>query len=577
MRWILLAACSFLTSGWASAQEADLQELIDEVVDPRFSEIRENEAQEAGAQENDLTPAREEKLESLRTIAEPISTALADLGNLQAEIRAAETEDAKQQIQIRIDAERERISQLRENFRDVLGGSEAAEFQDISIESKGLQEQISELVEPFLSGIREATAEPRELDALRKELEAAKERKRKADVVLARIDELIAASESEILADELKSARRIWASHLAQANSQIAVNTVQIDERTRDQRSAWEKLSTGFNNFFKSKGMNLLLAILAAVLGFIATRKLYVWIRHISPVHKKNEQNFTSRISDVLALAVAVLVSLLGVILVFYTRGDWLLLTLVIIFLIGIAWAGKTAIPPYLEQIRMILNLGSVREGERVIHAGLPWKVSKLGFFTIFTNPRLEGGMLRVPIRDVMGMISRPVAPKEVWFPTEEDDWVNLSDDTYGKTIIQTPDQVVVLRLGGSMKTYPTADFLELAPENLSHGFRISVTFGIDYMHQAECTTTIPEIFQTALLSALINDHGKDAVRSIKVEFASASASSLDYEILADFDGSLASRLNPIRRKIQTVCVDVCNENGWVIPFTQITVHQSES
>lgn len=566
MRWFLLVACLFFPSGWASAQEADLQD-----------QIRDDSAQETGAQKNNLKTARAEKLESLKTIAEPLSAALADIGNLQAELDTAETEDTKQQIQNRIDAERERISQLRENFRDVLGGSEAAEFGDISIKSKGLQEQISELVEPFLSGIREATSEPRELDALRKELDAAKERKRKADVVLARIDELISASESEVLADELKSARRIWASHLAQANSQIAVNTVQIEERTRDQRSAWEKISTGFSNFFKSKGMNLLLAVLAAVVGFIATRKIYAWILRISPVHKKSEHTFIRRISDILAITAAVLVSLAGIILVFYTRGDWLLLTLVIIFLIGIAWAGKTAVPPYLDQIRMILNLGSVREGERVIYAGLPWKVSKLGFFTIFTNPRLEGGMLRVPIRDVMGMISRPVAPKEVWFPTEADDWVNLSDDTYGKTIIQTPDQVVVLRLGGSMKTYPTADFLDLAPENLSHGFRVSVIFGIDYMHQAQCTTTIPEIFQTALMSTLINDHGKDAVRSIKVEFASASSSSLDYEILADFDGSLASRLNPIRRKIQTVCVDVCNENGWVIPFTQITIHQSES
>ena len=321
--------------------------------------------------------------------------------------------------------------------------------------------------------------------------------------------------------------------------------------------------------------MNLLFAILAGVIGFFGTRKLYSWLRHVSPVHKKDKNNFTSRISDVLAMMTAILMALLGIILVFYIRGDWLLLTLVVIFLIGVAWAGKTAVPPYLNQIKMILNLGSVREGERVIYEGLPWKVSKLGFYTTFTNSRLDGGQIRVPIRNVMDMISRPIAPKEVWFPTETDDWVKLSDETYGKTIIQTPDQIVVLRLGGSMKTYPTADFLSLVPENLSHGFRLMVVFGIDYMHQKESTTTVPGIFHSALTTALIEEYGRDAVRSLKVEFASASASSLDYEILADFDGSVASRLNGIRRKIQGVCVDVCNENGWVIPFTQITVHQS--
>ncbi len=191
----------------------------------------------------------------------------------------------------------------------------------------------------------------------------------------------------------------------------------------QDKRSVWEKLSGGFSEFFKSRGMNLLFAILAAVIGYFATRKIYSWISHISPVHKTEKNNFT-RISDVLAMAIAVLVAVAGIIIVFYTRGDWLLLTLVVIFLIGVAWAGKTAIPPYLEQIRMILNLGSVREGERVIYEGLPWKVTRLGFYTTFTNPNLMGGRLRIPIRDVMGMISRPVEQREVWFPSETDDWV---------------------------------------------------------------------------------------------------------------------------------------------------------
>ncbi len=136
---------------------------------------------------------------------------------------------------------------------------------------------------------------------------------------------------------------------------------------------------------------------------------------------------------------------------------------------------------------------------------------------------------------------------------------------------------MVVLRLGGATKTYPTADYLSLSPQNLSHGFRVTSTFGIDYAHQAECTTSIPDIFTKALTTAFLKEFGRDAVRSIKAEFASASASSLDYEILADFDGSVAQKYNPIKRRIQSVCVDVCNENGWNIPFTQITVHQAEA
>ncbi len=533
-------------------------------------------AQETLPPVGNQSPAAEKRMEPLQTIVEPLASAISQVEKLRADYAAASTEDIKREIQLRIDSERERANQLRENFRSILGGSEAAEYEGTSFESATVQEQINELVQPVLSEIREATSAPRELDALRKVLAGAMERKRKTDTVLDRIDRLKATATDSTLIAELDSARRLWVGRRSEAGSQIAVASVQIEERTRDQRSVWEKLSSGLASFFKSRGMNLLFAILAAGIGFYATRKIYSWIRHVSPVHKKESANFTGRISDMLAIAVACFIAIAGIVLVFYLRGDWLLLTLVVIFLIGVAWAGKTAIPPYLEQIKMILNLGCVREGERVIHAGLPWRVKQLGFFTTFVNPSLMGGELRIPIRNVMEMISRPMEAKEPWFPSEADDWVVLSDDTYGKIIVQSPDQVVILHLGGAKKTFPTQDYLELTPLNLSHGFRITIKFGIDYLHQATCTTEIPKIFEQALLMALVHDHGRDAVRSIKVEFSTASASSLDYEILADFDGSLAQRYNPLKRKINRICVDTCNEHGWNIPFTQITVHQAK-
>lgn len=552
MRCILFVAGLLLTTSWLNAQEG---------------------GKESSSPNKTV---RDERLDSLRAIAEPLSAASTELKKLQAELKAATSEDAKQEIQARIDVERQRTNQLRGNFRDILGGSEAAEFESKESEKQGVQDQISELIQPLLSEMHNATSEPRELDALRKELDAATDREQKADAVLQRITDLINASEDAFVISELESAKKLWTGRQSDTTGQIAVFKSQVEDRTRNKKSMWETLSTGLSRFFKSRGMNLLLAALIGIIGFIATRKVYSWLRRVSPVHRKGSENLTSRLSDIFAMALAVVVAVSGIILVFYIRGDWLLLTLAVIFLIGIAWAGKTAIPPYLEQIRMILNISSVREGERVIYNGLPWKVSKLGFFTTLTNSSIQGGLLRVPIRDIMGMISRPITNKEVWFPTEPDDWAILSDGTYGKTIVQTPDQVVLLRLGGSIKTYPVLEFLSKSPENLSHGFRISSTFGIDYTHQKDSTNSIPEIFQSALNNSLIHEYGKEQIRSIKVEFASASTSSLDYEILADFDGSLASKLNIIKRRIQKVCVDVCNEHEWVIPFTQLTIHQAD-
>ena len=76
---------------------------------------------------------------------------------------------------------------------------------------------------------------------------------------------------------------------------------------------------------------------------------------------------------------------------------------------------------------------------------------------------------------------------------------------------------------------------------------------------------------------ALVDTVGEDKLINLTVEFKEASASSLDYEVMADLHGDLAPRLETLRRLIQRVLVDTCNEQGWVIPFTQITVHQADA
>lgn len=520
------------------------------------------------------SPALDRSLTSLKSVIEPLTGANEELDKLRRELKQAATEEAKQGIQIRIDAERERVRQLRGNFRDILGGAEAAEYEGGEPAETGLQQQISELVQPMLGELRQATSGPREMEELRKSLDTWTERKRKSDIIVARIQELSTRNKDKALVSELDSAKRFWESRQAEAAGQIEVISAQITDRERQQKPLWETLSLLFSQFFRSRGLNLLLALLAGVSGFVIVRRIYSSLRRYSPVHRHGKGSLTSRISDILAMALAILIATLGILLVFYIRGDWLLLTLVVVLLIGGAWAGKAALPPYIDQIRMLLNLGSVREDERVVHLGLPWRVASIGFFTTLTNPNLQGGVLRIPIRDLMGMTSRDPDPKEPWFPTEEDDWVVLADGTYGKTITQTPEQVVVLQLGGSLKTYPTTDFLAQAPENLSRGFRISSVFGIDYQHQAEATGSVPGILENALTNALVADFGRELVRSVKVEFTSAAASSLDYQINVDFDGSLGSRYKALQRRIQHLCVETCNVEGWVIPFTQITVHQ---
>lgn len=410
---------------------------------------------------------------------------------------------------------------------------------------------------------------------MRDSLEKWSDRSQKSARVLARIDDLAKAVADPQVKSELEAARRVWADRQTEAAGQSRILGLRIAEREMTTPSLWESFSRMFSEFWKNRGLNLLIALIVAVAGFMAVRRGYQWLRSTRWFRHKEKVTLTGRVSDLLSVVVAVLVATVAVLLVFYLRGDWLLLTLVAVLLIGAAWAGKTALPPYVEQIRMLLNMGVVREGERVVYQELPWKVKSLGFFTTFSNPDLEGGELRIPLLSVMKMISREADPKEPWFPSRKDDWVLLTEGTYGKVVRQTPEQVTLLKLGGSLITYPTVEFLALMPENFSHGFRVTSVFGIDYGHQSIATDEVVEILTHALFEKLTHDHGKDGVRSVKVEFQSAGASSLNYAVLADFGGDLASRYRQLERKVQQICVEVCNEQDWVIPFPQLTLHQA--
>ena len=85
---------------------------------------------------------------------------------------------------------------------------------------------------------------------------------------------------------ELDSARRLWKGRQSDAAGQIAVIDSQILDLEGKQKSLWETLSGVFGRFFKSRGLNLLIAFVVAVLGFVITRRGYSLIRRISPVHR---------------------------------------------------------------------------------------------------------------------------------------------------------------------------------------------------------------------------------------------------------------------------------------------------
>lgn len=538
------------------------------------------------AQDNSVPPDNQsapveiiesEKIKALRVLAESLRNNETERTAQRALLKKALNDEQKKEIEAEIERLSTKIREIKQAFATTATGINTDDSSTLTDQALSINEEIKQIFQPAIREIRDATAQPREIESLKTQVAQWKVKLTTAQNALAQIDHALLESKSEEVTGELNSLRKIWQKNLIEAQSSLANASVQLDERKRNAPSIVSLLTNMVSHFWKNRGLSLLLAVLGFFATLIILRRIYRALRGFSPIHKKYQDTLTTRLIDVSANGFIILISIFATVLILYIRNDWLLLTIAAILFIGLAWASRTALPPYFEQIRLILNLGNVRESERVIYNDLPWRVESLNFFCVLKNPDLNGATLRLPAKALLPYYSRPSLPKEPWFPSRIDDWVILDDGVMGKIVQQTPEQVVIVKLGGSFKTYPTLTYLSQNPENISPQFSLSTIFGLDYRYQSIATTDIPSIIQKKVLSLLIDRFGKDAILSVNVDFETAGPSSLDFRIIANVSGDIAPQYNIIKRLLQRGAVDAANENNWIIPFPQLTVHQSPS
>ncbi|UCF93308.1 MAG: hypothetical protein JSW39_03870, partial [Desulfobacterales bacterium] len=262
--------------------------------------------------------------------------------------------------------------------------------------------------------------------------------------------------------------KKDWMNKAQQISNQLTVVKYQLDEKIKEKKSLLDSTQNILRLFFKSRGRNLFFSIAAFIFVFLSLRLLHQLAYRFSPILRSKERSFYIRLTEVLYHIVTFLGAVSASLIVLYSSGDWVLLSVAIIFMIGLAWTVKQGLPRFWEQIKLLLNLGTVRENERVIYRGLPWRVASINLYSQLENPALKSSRIRLPLRDLIEMNSRPYHPDEPWFPCKENDWVTLADGTQGKVVTQTADIVRLVLRGGSRKTYLTEEFSRQNPNNIS-------------------------------------------------------------------------------------------------------------
>jgi small-conductance mechanosensitive channel len=488
-----------------------------------------------------------------------------------------ETADEADKPNIRklIDDQRDVVRDLTISFENIAASGAVLRNQDATEGKMDWNAELTQIMRPLITSLKDATEKPRRIAELRAEIdiyERQLEVARKASTSIAQFDRQSVPLE---VADGLDAIAATWQERSQDIEHSLANARVKLRSFEMQDIEILESIGRALSEFLLGSGLTLVLALFMGLIVWFTLRALQRLVRKWR--RSVDSTGYAAKIRLLLYSynLLTVFLVALAVLTVFYARGDFLLLSLAIIALVMLLLGIWRFLPGYIKEARLLLNLGAAREGERVTYNGLPFHIDSLNLYSELRNPELKG-VVRLPLSVLAQLTSRPCID-EPWFPSRAGEYLLMPDGGFAQVLKQTVE-MVQLKTVGSLVQYASADFLQLGMRNLSReGFGVIVGFGIDYEHQEISLDRVPERFRSGIEEAFDQAGFGDDLKDLVVDFQEAAASSLDYLIYATLDGKRASSYFKITRLIQQTCVDICNREGWVIPFTQVTVHAVET
>jgi hypothetical protein len=479
----------------------------------------------------------------------------------------------QEQMQQDLAAAEDIILGIREEIISLsTGGAQLFDEPPVVKEDFDWQRDLEKIFEPLLDQLKQISERPRLIEKLEADIDYWEKREQELQLAITNLE----ANKSQLSKKNLKKEidELLVTADTRHTSAKQKLSLLRSELTTL--KKAKNPIFSTMGDIFSTIVVGIILHFFAAIIAAFFT---YQFVRLLSfiPIYfvTKNKPAGTVLAERAIVIGrniVGVVLSLLIYFTVLYSFAEWLLLVISVLIIAGFVLGLKDAIPAYFIEIKTLLNMGTIRHGERLDYKGLPWRVSRLNVHTYLHNPALHGH-LRVSLAEIAKLSSRPYHSDEPWFPTKVGDIVFIEDGAFGQILRQTPDLVEV-DFGGSIYSYTAVDFIARRPRNLSRqGFTIYEVFGFDYQHQKEITTTILDTYRNAIKQALSASPFGEHNTYFDVEFDNASASSLDIKILASFSGEVAAEYFKIKRLLQKTSVEVANKEGWVIPFQQLTVH----
>lgn len=481
-------------------------------------------------------------------------------------LEKAETEQEKEKIQSAVDAIQQAISDQETSFEMILtAGIELGEDETSAKKDFDWQQDLIEILQPFLRELRKITENKQKLDNLHYRISFHQLQIQKINEALKHISIINTENLQKEALAEFERISNKWQAQLEESQHLFEVAQLQRDEMIQFQTSQEASFIDYMHEFGAGRGATLFLALTAFIgvyLIMLMLLKFFSWLIY----RGEEKRSYYQRVVTILYHFLMAVSAITAFFYVLEVRDDPVMTGIAIVLLISVVWVLKNSIPTYVEELRLVLNTGSAREGECIVYNGIPMQIESLHYYTKLKNPFLPDLKLRLTLAELAKYVSRPVSSDEPWFPCKVGDYVMLYGDIYGMVKYITLENIALSLPDGTMPiTYTIEDFLIANPRNFSSGFIATTEFNIDYKHLGMSTVEIPKIMTEGIRQGLLKENYGHSLKDLSVHFAKADSSYLEYEIIAIFDGDAASEFYSIVRDLQRYAVEVCNQQRWLV------------
>ncbi len=502
------------------------------------------------------------------------------LANIDQEIKAKQTEISATSDKEEITGYEQEIKVLeqekRQYWQQFVELSTGVTLQERQVEiepsKRDLVKELQELVTPMIDTLRRASERPRRIERLKNEIFNLQQEVQPREEAAKKLKDLILDPRFVPFTAEIEQTSRVLDREVREMQVELSYKERQLKKELGEKRSFMDEAQDLFASFIKNKGKNLFFFILTFIILFWGA----LWCRQrifSLKIWEDERFEFLSHPLKGLYGFISFVIALMGAVLCLYLLHDWVLVTLFVILFAGVVWSLKHIFPRFIQEARLILNLGTVREGERIVWNGVSWKVVKLGFSSILKNENLQGANMRIASKDLINLYSRPLVENETWFPTQVGDWIFIDNKILAKVITQTPEQVILEKIGGSRQNVLIADFWKLKLENLSKGYGIELFLGIDLSLQHLATGEVEQNLKKYFNQ---NFTEREGVKELLVEFNGVGHHGLSYYIRLNCAGELAPKRLQLERLLHKTFVDACNLYGYKVPSEQLTIHMEK-